>query len=112
MHHFGQLVCHFLPFQQDIRPQSTYFYLHSYIYIYSKTEELPYIRHPNIELPMAEYRPSEIQPNMLNCLALRLVKSHCKSKSDRKLSSSKLEGNLIFSGLVHQQKSTFLIPSY
>jgi len=59
---------------------------------------------------MGEHRPSKIQPNMVNCLALRLVDGHGKAKPYWELSPSELEGHLLFCGVVIDPWDKNLVP--
>jgi len=54
----------------------------------------------NIELAMCECRSSEVQANMLDSLALRLVNGHGKAKPDRKLPPTELECHLLLCWIV------------
>src|SRR5438105_2358052 len=64
---------------------------------------------------MCKHRPPKIQSNMFDCLALRLIDSHSKRKSDRKLPSSKLKGHLLFCWIVvdpwHKHLMCSMVPS-
>src|SRR6267378_2802272 len=60
---------------------------------------------------MCEYRPSEVQANMFDCLALRLVNGHGKTKPEWELSPTELEGNLVFSWIIGDSWYENIVPS-